>query len=690
VTRNTFTILFLLIIWSPFASAQNISRIDSLRKKLRSAQGKQQFDLLNDLGWEFRSAYPDSTIGYAQKAYTLGLELKLNTGLAEPLNFIGVAYNYKGDRIKAYDYYEKALDLAIQQGDSLQQAYAYNNLGRLFFEQGILSRSYDYFIKALGVFENIRDLSGLAYTNQSLARLYHSQGDNVKAENTYLMANNIRIGLGNTPDITSAFVQTGKFYQENDQHDKALVYFHKGDSTANSIHDEINIAEIKTYIARSYLYQGRLADAQGMCTDGLNVILHKNNVRMLSPAYLTMGEIMLAQNNLVQARKYFTTAIAISTKSRDLRTTMDTYYFLWKVSQKEKNKMAELQNLTQYLVLKDSIKDLDLARQVERFQFEIEIERKEKENELLKVDQAKTEAVIKQQKLQNVMLIAVIVFVSLLGFIQWRNSKKRREINEKLEQQNQFIQNQRQEIIEQNEKLFRRNQQLSDLNLEKDTLMSIVAHDLKSPLNRIKSIGDLLEIEGGLTDAQEEYMQMTKDATQSGLDLITDLLDVHMLEENVIPNYTKFDISQLLLEKMNAFTPAAESKGIHLHISQVANEEVFLDADYVGRILDNMLSNAIKFSSKDSVVDISAIKSNGNLHFSIKDQGPGFSEKDKLQLFKKFKKLSARPTAGESSNGLGLAIVKTLIDRMEGKIELISEQGKGSKFVITLPLTDPD
>ncbi len=76
---------------------------------------------------------------------------------------------------------------------------------------------------------------------------------------------------------------------------------------------------------------------------------------------------------------------------------------------------------------------------------------------------------------------------------------------------------------------------------------------------------------------------------------------------------------------------------------------------------------------------------NGSLEISIKDQGQGFSERDKLQLFQKFKKLSARPTAGESSNGLGLAIVKTLVDRMKGSIDLISDQGKGSQFILKFP-----
>jgi len=682
-----YLLLLILVVLSTPVLAQNIHLIESLRKKASTSSGKEKVALLNDLAWEYRSAYPDSTIYYAQQAFALAKELKLTIGLSEPLNFIGVAYTTKGNRIKSYEYFDQALKLSTLYNDSLQLAHSNNNLGRLFFEQGILSRAYDYFIRAQAIFENINDASGLAYTYQSLARLYKSQRDNVKAENNYLKATKIRIQLGNTPDITSAFIQTGRFYQENNEHEKALLYLHQADSTASSIEDEINLAEIKTLIAKSYSFQGRVEEARRMGLDGLKVILEKNNVRMQPQAYLTMGLVEFAANNIAQAKKYFTMALDISSKNKDLNAKMGAHYNLWKISEKELNKTAELQNMSQYLILRDSIKDLDLARQVERFQFEIEIGRKEQENELLKLEQSKTEATIKQQRLQNIILVIITASISALVFVQWRNIKKRREINERLENQNQFIQNQRQEIIDQNEKLSRRNQQLSDLDHEKDTLMGIVAHDLKSPLNRIKGINDLMELEGGLPEQQKTYLRLIKDATQSGLDLIKDLLDVHMLEESVVPKYTSFDISSFMFEKVNAFTPAAESKNIHLHISRIENEFVKLDADYLHRILDNLLTNAIKFSNRNSSIEISASKLNGNLTITVKDQGLGFSDKDKLHLFQKFKKLSARPTAGESSNGLGLAIVKTLVDRMSGQIELISDKGKGSQFIIRLPVT---
>jgi signal transduction histidine kinase len=364
---------------------------------------------------------------------------------------------------------------------------------------------------------------------------------------------------------------------------------------------------------------------------------------------------------------------------------MEAYYFLWKVSEKQNNKNESLVNQNQYLILKDSIKDLDLTRQVERFQFEIEIARKEQENELLKAIQAKNSAVIQQQKLQNIILIVIIGFVSILGILQWVNGKKRRVINEKLMQQNLEIQQQRAEIVTQNEKLSKRNQQLSDLNHEKDTLMSIVAHDLKSPLNRIEGITYLLENDGKLSSEQADYVNMIKDAMRSGLDLITDLLDVHMLEENVEPNYTSFDISRFLIEKIETFQPGAEAKKIHMNITRVENEEIYTDRDYLDRIFDNLLSNAIKFSPKGSTVDISADRTEFDFWISIKDRGPGFSSEDKSFLFQKFKKLSARPTAGETSNGLGLAIVKILVDRLKGKIELVSESGKGSQFTVRFP-----
>lgn len=219
--------------------------------------------------------------------------------------------------------------------------------------------------------------------------------------------------------------------------------------------------------------------------------------------------------------------------------------------------------------------------------------------------------------------------------------------------------------------------------------MNIVAHDLKSPLNRIKGLTDLIEMSGlKMDDDQRKYLSLIKDSTRSGLELIVDLLDVNSLEVNREPNFSIFDLNLFLTDRVHSFRQHALAKQIDIKFESQTKDLVFLDQEYLSRILDNLLSNAIKFSSKNSVIEMKLGERDGFFFISIKDQGPGFTEEDKKFLFQKFKKLSARPTAGESSNGLGLAIVKTLVDRLEGKIELTSQPGKGSEFFIQFPLKD--
>ncbi len=151
MTRKAFFILAWLAT-AQFASAQNLQLIDSLKQLVAVAKDQRKFELLNDLAWEYRWAYPDSTIFYAKQASLLGAQLNLGKSMAEPINFMGVALNYKGDRIGAFEHYEEALRISTMQQDSVQIAHSNNNIGRLFFAHGLLSRSYSSFVMAFVIF----------------------------------------------------------------------------------------------------------------------------------------------------------------------------------------------------------------------------------------------------------------------------------------------------------------------------------------------------------------------------------------------------------------------------------------------------------------------------------------------------------------------------------------------------------
>ena len=678
----------LLLSFAPaLLVGQNMQKIDSLKNELKHSSDQNRYDLLTSLAWEFRFAYPDSTVIYGEKAYALANQLNLRTDKARPLNYIGVAYNYKGERLKAYDFFSQALDVATRQNDSIQIAHSNNNLGRLFFEQGILAKAYDYFIRSYNIFKKTNDLSGLAYTLQSLARLQGSQRDFIQAEKNYFEAYQIRLQLKNNRNIMSALMMLGRLHFDRKEFEKSNRYLLKADSLGQLNNDEINLSEVKILLAKNYIEMGRLNDAEKVGEIGAKVISRSQYMHIQPETMLILGKIKFQKGKTKEAEAYFKSSLKLAIEIKDLQGQMDAFKMLWKSAEANRNKQEAMHYMNQYLVLNDSIKDLDFARQIDRLQFQLEIEKKEKENELLKLNEAHQAAIIDRQRSQNLLLFIVSLFAISSAGVAWYYSIKRRHANLVLAAQNKFIDLQRKQIEKRNVDLSIQNQKLGDLNLEKDMLMNIVAHDLKSPLARILGLANLLSVDGQLQPSQQEYLRLLKDVTQSNFDLIVDLLDVNALQtgdEDL--KATVFHAGQLIEERITFYQYLAATKKIDLQLNHDLDKPVKSNPGYLSRIIDNLVSNAIKFSQNGATINVNATILNGSLTLTVKDNGPGFSEEDKLLLYQRFKKLSARPTAGESSNGLGLAIVKTLTDRLHGEISLTSESGEGSEFTLRIPI----
>ncbi|MFM8741853.1 MAG: ATP-binding protein [Cytophagales bacterium] len=665
---------------------QNRSIIDSLSRSLKNSSDKQ-FEILNALGWEYRFSKPDSTIYYAKMAYELGKKLNLQKDLAKPLNYIGVAINYKGDKIKAFECYQQAVAVAEKQNDTIQLAYTNNNIGRLLFEQGLLPKSFNYFVTSLNLFKRTADSSGIAYVKQSLGNLHRLQKDFKKAEQEHLGALGIRLRLKNQRDVMSAYVQLGVLFQEQKELLVSTHYFLKADSIGKVTKDLINLAEVKVLLAENYLAEGKVLPAEVVGMQGFKVIAANNNARMLPRTLLLVGRVQKAKKEYAQARSRFSEALAVARNTQSSAFQIESHLQLAELAKVMGNRQEEISNMNQYLLLKDSVEDLELVRKVERLQFEIQIQSKEKENEFLKMQQARTHLEVERQRIANILTIVVSGFALLLAGVAFYIGYKARVTNLKLAAQNMLITAHQREIDQQYEALKRKNSQLSDSNNEKDTLMSIVAHDLKVPFNQIAGLISLIEMDGKLNLTQLDYVSKIKEVTQSSTGLIVDLLDVHAIEsERNVPMPQAFNLVELVQERVESFRLVAAQKKIKIEFNSGDLPLVISDPNYVGRVLDNLLSNAIKFSPAEKKVFVTLKLSESMAMLVVKDEGPGFSQADKALLFQKFKKLSARPTAGESSNGLGLAIVKILVDRLKGSVRLVSGEGCGSEFVVSIPI----
>lgn len=231
--------------------------------------------------------------------------------------------------------------------------------------------------------------------------------------------------------------------------------------------------------------------------------------------------------------------------------------------------------------------------------------------------------------------------------------------------------------------------QLEDMSIEQGYLMSIVAHDLKSPLNKVLGLIQLLPLVGEMNAEQQKCIDLVNKVVEGGRKLIDDILIINAYESHLEPlKFNDLDLNVFVKDSLSTFQQQAENKNIQLHFVAAEPIQVYTDKESLSRILDNLIDNAIKFSQRDTEVFVSLRKTKSHALIAVQDQGPGISPEDQKKMFKKFQKLSARPTEGESSTGLGLSIIKVLVEKLEGRIKVESEVGVGTTFTVFLPFRD--
>jgi two-component system, sensor histidine kinase and response regulator len=240
------------------------------------------------------------------------------------------------------------------------------------------------------------------------------------------------------------------------------------------------------------------------------------------------------------------------------------------------------------------------------------------------------------------------------------------------------------------ELIIEKNKRLEQLNKEKNEFLGIAAHDLKNPLSTIKGYAELMEVDAANMTEEEtiEYAAQIKSMSEYMFQIIIDLLDMNAIEEGKMKmNPVDFEVVTVIMNGISKFTAPSQKKNINIKF-EPDNYALSAYAD-VGRtlqVLDNLVSNAIKFSPFDKNIYVRAYPYNtDNICIEVQDEGPGISEEDKKKLFGKFTKLTARPTANENSTGLGLSIVKKIIENMGGTIWCESNLGEGASFKFTLP-----
>lgn len=236
-------------------------------------------------------------------------------------------------------------------------------------------------------------------------------------------------------------------------------------------------------------------------------------------------------------------------------------------------------------------------------------------------------------------------------------------------------------------KVEERTRELKELNNEKNEILGVAAHDLKNPLSNIKMIAKMIvEDESMSRDEINEFSNDILSTSESMFDLIKNLLDANAIEQGKINiEFDNFMLSDVAENRVKFFNELAKAKNIKIITDFTDSSMVCADRSASIQVMDNLISNAIKYSPFDTEVSIKILNKDEFIEFSVADQGPGISEEEQKKLFKKFARLSTKPTGGEHSTGLGLSIVKKLVELMKGYIFCESKIGMGAKFIAMLP-----
>ncbi len=245
------------------------------------------------------------------------------------------------------------------------------------------------------------------------------------------------------------------------------------------------------------------------------------------------------------------------------------------------------------------------------------------------------------------------------------------------------------ELDEKKRSLERQNRELSRLNEQKNVFLGIATHDLRSPLSLFEmTTAILLDAGDSFTDEERETLlrSMERQARHM-LKLVDDLLDVTAIESGQFRlDVTSIALRPFLAEAVELHHSMAQPKGTQVRLVLDGGEgAVRGDPARLRQALDNLISNAVKFSPPGSAVEVCARRVPGAWRISVADQGPGILPEDRPRLFQAFSRLSAQPTGDERSTGLGLAIARRVVEEHGGEIGVESVPGQGATFWFALP-----
>ena len=550
-------------------------------------------------------------------------------------------------------------------------------------------------LMALKIYKDTHDVAGESVVYQELGNFYNGQNDEKISKYYFKKQLEMSKISGGHLDYLSALIGLGNVYLIGKGYDSALIYFNGALKEELKINDLTGLGVVYNNLGETLYGLKRYKEAKTQFLLSVDICKKINDIEGLIYPLQGMSLISIKRNQLKEADSLLKESLYLSHKMAQPKLLAINYDYMSILDSAKGNYLSAFQSYKKSALLNDSLLNEKKSHEILAIQTSFDVE--EKENEIASLNQEKRMEAELQEKTKFIYLVivilGVILILALLYILRSRillsqlTLKSQAEImqnNLKLTRVNQELTNVMSQLESRQMELEKKNILLQELNEEKDGLVSVVAHDLRSPIAKTLGLVQILSLSGELNSEQNKIVEMLKKVSKDGNALISDLLDVSSISSDQDMQSETIDLEIFMQEFIAPHRLIAEKKNITITIdSKGSGLKVITYVDYLKRTLDNLVSNAVKFSNPNKTVSIKFCTTDDGFEISVSDLGQGIRPEEIPLLFKKFKTLSARPTAGETSTGLGLSIVKALVEKMKGTIAVKSEFGKGSTFTVT-------
>lgn len=672
---------------SLFIFSQN-EKIDNLTVQLAyQQQDSTKVDLSLMLIDELYAAkdYKKALV-YINQTTILAEKLNYTKGLAQSSYYRALIFAENNDYFNAIDHYTKSRKFYLKISDTLGIAKVSNSIGLIEIKRGNYAVGLQNSLSAIEIFEkkDLKEELSAAYNN--LAEAYFKTNQIDKAIDFNFKALEVRNQIDDRQGIIFSTKNIAELYSIRKEHRRAIDYYEKVLGLLNPNNDKDLRGEILPKLGSEYLRFKEYQKAAEYLVEGLKYNRQQGNDEGILRALNAIGNLNLQKDNLKLAEIQLNEAYSIAQKIDNKTELLENYKlhialdsirdnfknaFFWQ------NKYYDLkQELAQVdqPVYPTDIEPINLTEIKDPIAVEISKPQLNKNLSFL------TKWINNPYVLYGT-LVALLLLLSLLIYTLVLTKNLKNKIADQREKLNQ-------EQVR-NEAILEQTHHLEEVNQVKDKLFSIVSHDLKDSISSIKAFLNLLRED---SISKEEFYELIPELSENANNassLLFNLLNWSKSQmQSLEPKPELFNIQDVFHTKIALVEQKVEDKNIVL-IDESQRDYVYADRSMIEIVVQNLITNAVKFSRTGDVITISNQDLHGKSLICIEDTGVGISRENLEKLFKANKNFTTVGTKNEKGTGLGLTIAKDLVELNNGRIWAESTQNVGSKFYIELPKIAP-